>query len=329
MPPDPQCEALYMNRRFKTAYDRINPHIQTTRCPKSKLLSEELDADIFLKLENEQVTGSFKIRGVTNKILSLTEEDRGNLLVAASSGNHGAAFGHIVSKLNLQGKLFVPENIKEVKRKALEETGIPITFLGTDCLEAELAAAKYCAEQTGVFVGPYNDLDVIAGQGTIAIDLIEQLGNFDFVFVPLGGGGLISGIASYLKSIDAKTKVIGCQPKHSPVMLESIRAGHIVTMESLPTLADATAGGIEPDAITFDLCRTLVDDFVVLTEKEIFFALKFLHCQEHVVAEGGSAMTVAAVRQYSDRVKGKRVALVISGGKIDESIIKELENSDD
>ena len=313
--------------QFEEAYERIKPHIRATLCRKSDLLSEEIGAEVFLKLENEQVSGSFKIRGVTNKVLSLSEDDRKKPLIAASTGNHGAAFAHIVSKLNLSGRLFVPENIAAVKREAIEEYGIPLTFAGTDCLEAELTASAHSARGEGILIGPYNDIDVILGQGTIGIELVEQLGELDVVFVPVGGGGLASGVAAYLKSVAPKTRIIGCQPENSPVMFESIQAGHIVTMESLPTLSDATAGGIEPGAITFDICRALVDEFVILSEDEIFSALKFLHLEEKIVAEGGAAMPVAAVRRKRELVKGKRVALVISGGKIDRSVIKRIEDS--
>jgi len=324
-PASHQNQTISLDReRFEQAYERIRHHIKTTPCPKSDLLSEELGAEIFLKLENQQVSGSFKIRGVTNKVLSLTEDDRKKPLIAASTGNHGAAFAHIVSKLNLSGRLFVPENIAAVKREAIEEYGIPLTFAGTDCVETELTASAHSARGEGILIGPYNDIDVILGQGTIGIELKEQLGEFDFVFVPVGGGGLASGVAAYLKSVAPRTRVIGCQPENSPVMFKSIQAGHIVTMKSLPTLSDATAGGIEPNAITFDLCRALVHDFVILSEDEIFSALRFLHLQEKIIAEGGAAMPVAAVRQRRELVQGKRVALVISGGKIDPSIIKRI-----
>lgn len=320
---------LLCSEHFNDAYARVRPHISKTRCIKSERLSAEAGGDVFLKLENEQITGSFKIRGVTNKILSLGETARAKLLIAASSGNHGAAFAHTVTKLGLRGELFTAENIAAVKREALEGFGVPITFVGTDCVEAEVAARAHSERVAGTLVGPYNDIDVILGQGTIGIELMDQLGTFDVLFVPVGGGGLISGIAAYLKSIGSETKIVGCQPEHSPVMLESIRAGRIVEMESLPTLADATAGGIEPGAITLELCRELVDDFVVLSEKEIVEALKVLHLEEGIVAEGGSAMTVAAVRKRTDLVKGKRAALVISGGKIDAAIIEQLGSKDD
>jgi len=327
-PPSHQNQTINLDReRFEQAYERVKCHTNTTPCPKSDLLSKEIGAEVFLKLENQQVSGSFKIRGVTNKVFSLSEDDRKKPLIAASTGNHGAAFAHIVSKLNLSGELFVPENIAAVKREAIEKYGIPLTFAGTDCVETELAASAHSARGEGILIGPYNDIDIILGQGTIGIELMEQLGEVDFVFVPVGGGGLVSGIAAYLKSVASETQIIGCQPENSPVMFRSIQAGHIVAMESLPTLSDATAGGIEPGAITFDLCRALVDEFVILSEDEIFSALRFLHLQEKIIAEGGAAMPVAAVRKSREHVKGKRVALVISGGKIDPSIIKKIGDS--
>lgn len=314
---------------FNKVYERIKPHIKKTECKKSDLLSNETDAEIFLKLENDQVSGSFKIRGVTNKILSLSESEKEKLLIAASTGNHGAAFAHTVNKFNLSGKLFVPEHITKVKLEALKIIGIPLTFIGNDCVETEAVAGNYCSNSNSIFVGPYNDLDVIAGQGTIGIELMEQMSDLDYVFVPIGGGGLISGIAAYLKQASPKTKIIGCLPESSPVMYKSVQAGRIITMDSKPTLSDATAGGINPNSITFDICCEYVDDYIIITEKEIISALKHLHYNENVKAEGASAMTVASALKMKDQIKGKRIALIISGGKIDPEIIKQLGDSDE
>lgn len=309
---------------FEQAYNLIKSHIITTPCPRSDLLSNQTDANVFLKLENKQISGSFKIRGVINKILSLKKTDLKKTLIAASTGNHGAAFAHAISKFKLNGKLFLPENIAPIKLKAIESFRIPLTFSGYDCVETELAALAHAKEEKGIFIGPYNDIDIIRGQGTIGIELIKQISKIDFVFIPVGGGGLISGIGAYIKSISPNTKIIGCQPKNSPVMHNSIKAGHIVHTRSLPTLADATAGGIEPDSITFGLCQTLVDDFILLSEEEIFSALKFLYNKENIICEGGSAMTLAALRKSGEMVKNKRVALIISGSKLDPAIIKKF-----
>ncbi|MCK5146290.1 pyridoxal-phosphate dependent enzyme [bacterium] len=312
---------------FYQAALRISPHITTTPCPLSRLLSDATGAKIFLKLENRQTSGSFKIRGVANKILSLNTSERSGKLIAASTGNHGAAFAHIISEFQLNGELFIPVGITSVKHKAIQKYGIPLISCGDDCVETESAARIAAKSDNSIFISPYNDIDIIIGQGTIGIELLDQIDRLDVVIIPIGGGGLISGIAAFLKQVKPAIQIIGCQPANSPVMAKSVKAGHIVSMHSLPTLSDATAGGIEPNAITFNICRDLVDKYVILDEDEIFSALRHLHLKENVIAEGGSAMTVAAVKKLGDELKGKGVALIISGGKIDPEIIRKIGDS--
>ena len=307
---------------FERARELIRPYVAKTQCPRSALLSREVGADVYLKLENRQHTGSFKLRGVTHKILSLDKDQRARSLIAASTGNHGAAFAYMVKKLGLNGKLFVPETITKVKLKAIEETGIPFECVGKDCLETEQHAIR--AARSGQLIGPYNDRQVILGQGTVAVEMMEQLEQVDAVFVPVGGGGLISGIAAYIKSIAPRVRVIGCQPIHSAVMYHSLQAGEILTMESLPTLSDATAGGIEPGSMTFRYCQDHVDDFVLLSEEEIMAAIEWLWFKERMVVEGGAALGVAALRKSRARYKGCRVALIISGGRLDPQIVQNL-----
>ncbi len=307
---------------------RIKPHIIETPCVKSKLLSDELDSDVFLKLENKQITGSFKLRGVCNKILTLSRSQQSQLLIAASTGNHGVAFAHIVNTLGLNGRLFVPKNIKPVKLSAIQDTDIEVVQVGDDCVQTEMYAIEEVKKHGGIFVGPYNDWDVIQGQGTVAAELMRQLDKIDAVIVPVGGGGLISGIVAFIKQISPKTQVIGCQPENSPVMLRSIQAGKIISMESFPTLSDATAGGIEPGSITFDLCRKYVDDFVLVNEKEIASAMLLIKNHENMLIEGGAALSVAALCKQKHRFKKQHVALVITGGKIDKFILDAIERGE-
>ncbi len=286
------------------------------------MLCEKVGAEVWLKLENLQHSGSFKLRGVINTILSLSPADSRKLLVAASTGNHGAAFAHAVNLFDLRGKLFMPRTAARVKVEALRATSIALEMVGDDCVEAERSAAAFAREHDGVWISPYNDPEVVTGQGTIAAELVEQLEAFDVVLVPVGGGGLISGIARHLKANDRSIEIIGCQPSNSCVMYESIRAGEIVSVESLPTLSDATAGGIEAGSITFDLCRRFVDDFILVGEDEIFDAMKFLYDHERMAVEGGGALPAAAAMANRDRFAGRKLVLVISGGRVDEEILK-------
>lgn len=314
----------FTQREMAAARERLGSRVRRTWCRRSDALGRLIGAEVFLKLENLQETGSFKIRGVLNKILDLSADDRRRLLVAASTGNHGAAFAHAVAELGLEGRLFMPKTASQGKLRWLRSTGLPIELVGEDCVEAELAAAAYARDLDAVWISPYNDLEVVQGQGTVALELSEQLEGFDDVLVPVGGGGLIAGIAACLDAADPSVRVIGCQPRNSCVMALSMEAGRIVDQPSLPTLSDATAGGIEPGAVTFELCRDLVDDFVLVEEDEIASAIRRLHEEEDLLVEGAAALTVAALIARRSRFAGRRVVLVLSGGRIDRETLQRL-----
>jgi threonine dehydratase len=287
-------------------------------------LSEAAGAEVLLKLENRQLSGSFKLRGVANKLLALSAEERSRRLVAASTGNHGAAFAHAVGELGLDGLLFLPTTVAAPKLAAIESSGIPFQLVGDDCVETESHAARFAAEHGCVWVSPYNDPLIVAGQGTVAVELIDQVDGIDCVLVPVGGGGLIAGIGRHMKSVAPAVGIIGCQPAASAVMYESVKAGRIVTMESQPTLSDATAGGIEPGAITFDLCRRYVDSYELLDEDEIAGAIRFVYEHEEMVIEGGAALPVAAALRRPAGLQGRRVVLVITGSKIDQDVLRRI-----
>jgi threonine dehydratase len=307
-----------VRHEIELAAKRIEPHIYRTECRRSGVLSDIAGGEVFLKLENNQHSGSFKLRGVVNKILSLSEVESKKLLITASTGNHGAAFAHAVKLFDLQGKLFMPETAAQVKIENLRTAGIPFELVGDDCVIAEAHAAAFARDNGHVWISPYNDLEVVHGQGTVAVELAEQMEKIDAVVVPVGGGGLIGGIAGYLEAVDPSIEVIGCQPVNSSAMFESVQAGEIVDIESLPTISDATAGGIEKGAITLEMCRRLVDEFLLLEEEEIMNAMRFLHEEEDLTVEGAAAMPAAAVLREPTRFAGRRVALVVSGGRIDE-----------
>ncbi len=286
------------------------------------MLGEAIGGTVFLKLENLQTTGSFKLRGVVNKILSLSEADSQRLLIAASTGNHGAAFAHALELFGLKGKLFMPKTSAAVKIEKMRSTGVPFELVGDDCIEAEVHAAAFARDNGCVWISPYNDPEVVNGQGTIAVELVEQVGTIDAVLAPVGGGGLISGIAGYLNAVDPSIEVIGCQPVNSCVMYESIKAGGIVDIESLPTVSDGTAGGIEKGSVTFDLCRRLVDDFILLEEAEIIAAMRFLDQEEGLMIEGAAALPVAAMLRDRTRFAGRRTVLIVSGGRVNRSMFE-------
>lgn len=304
------------------AEQRIRPHIRETPLEYSFALSEIGRCNVFLKLENLQYTNSFKVRGAMNKLLSLTSEQRSQGVVAASSGNHGAAIAFGFSTLKLQGIIFVPENASKTKVEAIRRFGADVRFHGNDSAITETYARNYASENNMVYVSPYNDLQVIGGQGTIALELTRQLEKLDTIFVPVGGGGMISGIAGYLKSVKNHVKVSGCLPKNSPVMAESVKANRIVEMESLPTLSDGTAGGLEANAITFDLCRTLVDDYVLVSELEIKDAMRLFMETHHMLIEGAAGVAIASYLKHKELCQGKNIVIVICGANISLETLK-------
>ncbi len=311
-------------QEVRLAERRIRPHIRETILEHSPVLSELGGANVYCKLENLQHTGSFKARGALSKLLSLTEEQRARGVVTASSGNHGAAVAYSLGKLGATGIVFVPEIADAAKVQAIERLGAEVRAFGQDCAEAEVHAREYAAQHGMVYVSPYNDPQVIGGQGTIGVELARQLEPIDAVYASLGGGGLISGVAALLKSVQPEVQVIGCSPQNSQVMIQSVRAGRILDLPSLPTLSDGTAGGIEPGAITFDLCRTLVDDYLTVTEEEIRAALLLFVEAHHMLIEGAAAVAVAAYLKSSARFVGKNVVIVICGANISLQTLREV-----
>jgi len=313
-----------MKNEIRQARARIEDHIRLTECRRSAALSQVAGADVWLKLENTQLSGSFKLRGVMNRLLSLASAENGKRLIAASTGNHGAAFAHGVTKLGLEGLLFLPKTVTAKKLEAIKASGIPYELVGDDCVETENHAHAYAVANGDVWVSPYNDPAIVAGQGTIGLELREQVAQLDAVLIPVGGGGLAGGIGAFIKGVDPSTEIIGCEPMASAVMHESVKAGHIVEMESLPTLSDATAGGIEEGSITFDLCLKYVDSYELVDEDEIAAAIRFLHDEEELVVEGGAALPVAVMLRRPGALRGKTVALVITGSKIDEAVLERV-----
>ncbi len=295
---------------------RIRDYIRETPLDYSPFLSQKGNANVYLKLENFQLTGSFKIRGVFNKLLSLSEEEKKRGIVTASSGNHGAAFAYASNVLNLNGIVFLPENASPAKIQDIKQYNVELRFYGNDTVKTEIFARNFAEEQGMTYVPPYNDPKVIGGQGTIGIELEKQLEKIDAVLVPVGGGGLISGIAGYLKETIEDVEIIGVQPENSAVMYHSIKAGKILELESEPTLADGTAGGIEKDSVTFELCRKYVDDFILLSEEEIAKAILLTLEKHHMLIEGAGALSVAAYLKEPTRFKGKNVVLILSGCRI-------------
>ncbi|MBE7551950.1 MAG: threonine/serine dehydratase [Anaerolineales bacterium] len=306
------------------AEQRIRPFIHETPLEPALALSQRGQSHVYLKLENLQPTGSFKLRGAMNKLLTLTPEQHAQGIVTASSGNHGAAVAYGLSRLGLQGKIFVPENASPVKVEMIRRFGAEVHPYGDDSGLTELYARDYAGQYGRVYISPYNDEQIIAGQGTIGVELARQLDPIDAVFVTIGGGGLISGIAGYLKAARPGIKVIGCLPENSPVMAESVKAGRIIEIESLPTLSDGSAGGIEPGAITFELCQKWVDDYVLVSEEEIKAAMRLVIETQHMLIEGAAGVAVAAYLKTAEQFRAQNVVIVICGANISLETLKSI-----
>ncbi len=307
------------------AEQRIRPYVRETPVEFSSYLSKSGNCKVYLKLENTQLSGSFKFRGAVNKLLSLSQADRDKGVVTASSGNHGCAFAHACHILGIKGTVYLPSYASPAKIDAIRQYEVDLQFYGDDCGQETEVYARHIAEETGrLYLSPYNDPKVIGGQGTIGIELERQLEHLHSVFVCVGGGGLIGGIAGYLKASDKSVEILGCQPENSAVMYESIKAGKIIEMTSLPTLSDGSAGGIEPGAITFPICRDYVDDYILVSEEEIKDAILFVLDKHHMIIEGAAAVAVAAFLKRRHHVSGKCVVLIISGAKISLETLKKI-----
>jgi len=307
------------------AEKRIRPYIYETPLDYSPLLSSIGQCSVYLKMENQQKSGSFKFRGASNLILSLDPKEQEKGFITASTGNHARAVAGIASTLKLQGTIVLPENAAPSKIEALRRYSsfIRLELHGQDCVVTE-AYARRLAQKTGrTYIPPYNHPKIIGGQGTIGIELLRNNCAFDCALIPVGGGGLASGVAGYLKTLRPNVEIIGCQPVNSPVMAESIKKGYIIDFPSKPTLAGGTAGGIEPGSITFDLCKTYVDDFILVSEEEIADAIHWMEEQSSITIEGAAALTVASFFKQVNRFAGKKIILLITGRKIDPQELKD------
>jgi threonine dehydratase len=314
--------------KVREAYDRIKADIRRTPVEYSEPLSRETGAKVYVKWECDQTTGSFKLRGALNKLRTLSREDRAKGVVSASTGNHGLAISHATRLEGVGLKLFLPETVAEVKKRRIEEMGVDVEVRGASCDKAEAIARDFAARTGRVFVSPYNDWDIIFGAGTVGLELAADLARFDDVLVPVGGGGLIAGIAGGLKAGRPGARIIGVEPETSAFMAASIAAGRLVEIEEKKTIADAVAGGIEPGAITFPLCRDLVDRIEVVPEPLIAGGMARVYEHHGRMIEGAGALPFAALLHAPARWTGRTVVAVVSGGNIDPERFRRITGQD-
>ncbi len=308
----------------KAAAARIATLIEHTPLVRSSSFSDELGADVWFKLENRQTTGSFKLRGASNRLLTLSEAQRERGCVAASSGNHGAAVASAAQQLGVDCVVFVPEHTSPTKVEKIRHFGGEVRFFGTDGLDTEEHARAFAEEHGRFYLSPYNDEQVVAGQGTCGIEIIEALPALDAVFVAVGGGGLVGGVGSVLKERDAAIRVYGCQPLASPVMARSIEAGKILDLPSDATLSDGTAGGIEQGSLTFPLNQAVVDDWVVVDEAAIAAAMRRYIDSEGDIIEGAAGVAVAGLLERRNEIAGKTVVVMVCGGNVSAETLQKV-----
>jgi len=294
------------------------------RLPRDSRLPSSLRA--FAKMEQQQVTGSFKLRGACNKIFSLSPEMAAKGVVTSSTGNHGLGVAAAARFRGIEAEVYLSSQVPQAKWRKIASYGARIRTAGNDPLEAELAA-RAAAEETGrTYVSPYNDWQVVAGQGTIAVELLRQVEPIDAVYIATGGGGLISGIGTYLRERSPRTEIVGCWPENSRVLYECIQAGRILEYPETYTLSESTAGGVEPGSITFELARQAIHRSVLVSEDAILEAMRWAGNREWTV-EGAAGVALAALFQDADRYQGKTVVVLFCGGNLSPEVQQRLQST--
>jgi threonine dehydratase len=302
------------------AAQRIRPFVTETPVEPVPELLPAGNANLLFKLENLQQTGSFKLRGASNKVLSLSAEQAARGVIAASNGNHGLGVAAASRRAGIAAEVYVSSHVSPAKARRIEEYGTRLHRAGAGPLDAELAARAAAADQEKVFISPYNDAEVMAGQGTIAIELLHQVPRIDATFVAVGGGGLIGGIGAYMKRFSPQTQIVGCWPENSRVLYESMQAGRILEVPEQPTLSESTAGGLEPGSITLEICRNVIDRSITVSEEEILEVMRRVRAATGWLIEGAAAVAVAAFLKHAHDYEGKTVVVVICGGNVSPEV---------
>ena len=309
-------------RRSRAVAPAVAEHLTVTPLRRFAALGDELGVDLLVKCEHLQRTGSFKARGALAKLLTLSQDERSRGVVTASTGNHGLGVANALATLGGTGHVFVPDTAQPTKVAALERFGVRVHSRAAEAGAVEVMAREYADERGLPFVSPYNDPDVIAGQGTIGVELLEQAGaGLDALVVAVGGGGLVSGIAAVLKEKLPGVRIVGASPENDAAMATSVHDGRLGPVAAKPTLSDGTAGNVEPGSITFELCRSLVDDWVLVSEADIRAALRSVIDTEHELVEGSAAVAFAAARACAPRFAGGRLGVLACGRNISSAAL--------
>lgn len=302
--------------QIREAHVAIRPQVAITPLAPSPALSKLLGCEVSLKLDFQQPTGSFKIRGATNKVRTLDDEARRRGVLTASTGNHGMAVARAGALAGVPVTVYVGNDALQIKVDGIRALGADVMVIDGPAGDAEVAARR-CAEEEGrTYISPYNDPAVMAGQGTIGVELAEQDPNLDAVFIAVGAGGLMGGAGTALHALRPDIEIVGVWPEASLCMLRALEAGEIVPTQEFPTLSDGTLGAIEPGSITFAACQKAIDSRIVVVEAEIAAAMKRIAETERWMIEGAAGVAFAGLVQQAERYRGRKVAVVLCGRNI-------------
>jgi threonine dehydratase len=315
-----------MEFHFQQAASRLKDVVNRTPLQFNHNLSRKHKCNVFLKREDLQVVRSYKLRGAYNMMSTLPKEQLQKGVVCASAGNHAQGFAYSCKKLNTKGVVFMPiitPKQKVNQTKMFGEEYVEVKLVG-DTFDDCAVAAKIFTEKNGMtFIPPFDDRRIIEGQGTVAVEILEDKADIDYLFVPVGGGGLTSGVGTYFKTYSPKTKIIGLEPEGAPAMFEAMKAGHPVTLESIDRFVDGAAVKRVGD-LTFSICKDVLDDMHLVPEGKACSTILQLYNEDAIVVEPAGALSIAALDDYADEIKGKNVVCVVSGSNNDIDRMPEI-----
>jgi threonine dehydratase len=303
------------------ARSRIHHHLYQSPLIPARQIGCDREAKVLFKAENFQLTGSFKLRGALSKLSSPTAQGR---LITASSGNHGIGAAYASKVLSKDLTIVLPETVIRAKLEKIKSYGVDVILHGAETGQAEQHAQQLAISESYTYISPYNDADIIAGQGTIGLEILEQLDEIDNVFIAMGGGGLLCGIGSVLKAFCPRTKVYGVSAINSKSLAASIAAGRVVETNHFPTLAEAVAGGIDEDTITLSLASSVVDHVLECDEAEILRSIRALATQENMIVEGSAALALAGYNKVAEKLTGQTSVIILCGGNVDHDFISKV-----
>jgi len=311
---------------FSSAAERLKKIVNRTPLMYNHNLSKKYDCNVFLKREDLQVVRSYKLRGAYNMMSNLPQEQLQKGVVCASAGNHAQGFAYSCKQLSCKGVVFMPvitPNQKVSQTKMFGEEFIEIVLAGDTFEDCAFAAKKYTREHEMTFIPPFDDYKIIEGQGTVGVEILEELSKVDYLFMPVGGGGLSAGVGAYFKSVSPQTKIVGLEPEGAPSMFQALEAGKPVVLEHIEQFVDGASVKRIGD-ITFAICKEVLDDMHLIPEGKVCTTILKLYNEDAIVAEPAGALAIAALDDYADVIKGKNVVCIVSGGNNDIDRMQEI-----